>query len=316
MLGIKSNSYLRTERVARPLPNPFDLVSMKTIQNVQFQNKNRPDLDFELLSLESVFSRKVEMIYIPHRVRFYQVILFCKGEGKHHINFKDYPYQEGTIFTIRKDQIHNYNRSINTAGYLLIFTEEFLTSYFGKDEVLRVFQLFNEFLVSPQIDLKDDDYQEIKQSIEKIDKEYHSAEDEFTKSIIRSELNILLLKLFRIKNSSSNQLNKRTYFEEFLLFQTLVEENFTTTRKVLDYAKMMNCTSKTLNNICRSILDKSAKSVLDEIVVMQIKQLLTNTSLSISEVAYQLGFDEPTNMFRYFKKHTNYSPEAFRKAYS
>lgn len=290
---------------------------MKTIQNIKFENKKRPQLDFELLTLESVFSKGLELIYQPHRVEFYQILLFSKGTGKHHINFKDYPYRKGTIFTIRKDQIHNYSRNLNNAsGYLLIFTEEFLTSYFGKDEVLRAFQLFNEFLISPQIDLQRNDYLEAKESIEKIHKEYDNEEDEFTRSIIRSELNILLLKLFRIKVSSSSRLNKRTYFEEFLLFQSLIEQNFATTRKVLDYAKMMNCTAKTLNNICRAILDKSAKSVIDEIVILQIKQMLANTSLSITEMAYQLGFDEPTNMFRYFKKHTNLSPEAFRKVHS
>jgi AraC-like DNA-binding protein len=255
------------------------------------------------------------MIYQAHRVEFYQIILFCEGEGKHHINFKDYHYQQGTIFTIRKDQIHHYVQNEHVAGYLLIFTEEFLTSYFGNDEVLRAFQLFNEFLISPQIDLKGDDYLEIKNSIEKIYQEYHNKEDEFTRNIIRSELHILLLKLFRIKANTSKQLNKRTYFEEFLWFQSLIEQNYTTTRKVLDYAKMMNCTSKTLNNICRAILDKPAKMVIDEIVIMQMKQMLSNTSFPITELAYKLGFDEPTNMFRYFKKHTNHSPEAFRKAY-
>ena len=78
----------------------------------------------------------------------------------------------------------------------------------------------------------------------------------------------------------------------------------------------MNCTSKTLNNVCNAILNKPAKSVINEILIIQIKRLLINTKHPVFEIAYKVGFVEPNNMYRYFKKHTKYTPQDYRKTYT
>jgi len=289
---------------------------MKEIDRIKFNNKTRPKLDFDLVKLEWLLSRKTDHITQPHIIDFFHILIITQGNGYHTIDFTDFTYKKGTVLTIRKDQIHRFFKSPNAKGYLLLFTEDFLTSHFGKDEVLRAFHLFNELLVSPKIDLRKKEFEMVLQLIKRIETEYNKDYDEFSGIIIRSVLHILLIKVFRIKSNNSEKLLKRKYFEEFLQFQQLVESNFSVTRKVFDFANKMNCTTKTLNNICRAILDKSAKTVINEIVITQIKRLITNTSLSIKEIAYKSGFDEPTNMYRYFKKYTNSSPEAFRKAHS
>ncbi|MFA8436759.1 MAG: helix-turn-helix transcriptional regulator [Marinifilaceae bacterium] len=287
---------------------------MKKIKHIKFINRTRPKFDFDLIKLEWVLSRDMDYITQPHVIDFFHILFITEGKGIHTIDFTDYEYIKGTIFTIRKDQTHRFTKNPNTKGFLLLFTDNFLTSHFGKNEVLRAFQLFNDLLVSPKIQLTKKEFEVILRLITSIESEYEDHDDEFSRGIIRSALHVLVMKLFRIKAKESNQLSTRKYSEKFLRFQQLVEDNFAKTRKTIDYANMMNCTTKTLNNICRTILDKSAKSVINQIVIIQIKRLLVNTSFSISEIAYESGFDEPTNMYRYFKKHTNLSPETFRKA--
>jgi AraC family transcriptional activator of pobA len=289
---------------------------MNEIKNIQFTNKKRPELDFDLVTVQDLFSKNFEEIFQHHKIDFFHILVITSGKGKHTIDFTDFDYKKGTILTIRKDQIHRFFRNKDAKGFLLLFTEDFLTSHFGKEEVLRAFQLFNELLTTPNIDLASKDLVEFIKSIESIESEYSEHSDQFSRSIIRSELHVLLVKLFRIKSKTSNNLSKRKYFDEFLQFQKLIEDNYNSTRKVIDYAKMMSCTSKTLNNICRDIVNKTAKDVINDIVIIQIKRLLINTSFSVSEIAYKSGFEEPTNMFRYFKKLTNNSPEVFRKANS
>jgi AraC-like DNA-binding protein len=286
---------------------------MNKIKRIKFINKTRPNLDFDLIRLERILSKKSDKITQPHIIDFYHILVITEGEGIHTIDFTDFTYKKGTVFTIRKDQTHRFIKDSNTKGFLLLFTEDFLTSHFGKNEVSRAFQLFNELLVSSKIDLAENEYEVVLRLITSIEAEYGEHDDEFSRSIIRSALHVLVMKLFRIKSKDTNKLSTRKYFDKFLRFQSLVEHNFPQTRKTIDYANMMNCTTKTLNNICRTILDKSAKTVINDIVVIQIKRLLVNTSFSITEIAYESGFDEPTNMYRYFKKHTNQSPEAFRK---
>ena len=289
---------------------------MRNISRIKFNNTTRPKLDFDLVDLEWILSREKDELTRPHIIDFFHVLIITEGKGIHTIDFTNFEYKKGTILTVRKDQVHSFVKNPNTKGYLLLFTEDFVTSHFGKKEVLRAFQLFNELLTSPKIDLNNKEFGEVLKLIEIIEAEYDENHDEFSRGIIRSALHMLVITLFRIKSKGSNKLSKQKYFNEFLQFQKLVEGNYIKTRKAVDYAGMMNCTTKTLNNICRTILDKSVKSVINDIVIIQIKRLLINTSLSVTEIAYESGFDEPTNMYRYFKKHTNNSPDTFRTAYN
>jgi AraC-like DNA-binding protein len=125
-------------------------------------------------------------------------------------------------------------------------------------------------------------------------------------------LHIFLNKLLRQKSLSALQLQNRKYLPEFVKLQALVEAHCLETKKVEDYAEKMNLSTKTINNITQNILHKSAKQFIDEIVILQIKRLLTNPNLSIKEIAYQAGFEETTNFYKFFKKYVQNTPESFR----
>ena len=60
-------------------------------------------------------------------------------------------------------------------------------------------------------------------------------------------------------------------------------------------------------------MNKPVKEYIHEQLIMEIKRFLMNTDLSIKEIAYKTGFDEPTNFVKYFKKNTSSTPSAFRK---
>ena len=64
----------------------------------------------------------------------------------------------------------------------------------------------------------------------------------------------------------------------------------------------------------QGLVNKSEKAFVDEISTKQIKRLLINTKLSIKEIAYQSGFEETTNFYKYFKRQTQVTPEQFRLA--
>ncbi len=122
----------------------------------------------------------------------------------------------------------------------------------------------------------------------------------------------LVSKLHRIK-SIKNQINfNRKYLPEFVKLQKLIEEHAPQNSKVMDYARMMGKSTKTLNNITQTIINKTAKEFIDEICAVQIKRILINTDLSIKEIAFELGFEETTNFYKYFKRQTQLTPEQFR----
>lgn len=288
----------------------------KTVK-IRFNNKVNPKSTFDLLSLEELYQRKYldHNIEKSHKVEFYLILLITEGNGCHTIDFTDYKLERGTLLTIRKDQIHSFFKSDSIKGYLFLFTDEFLISYLEKLEAQKSLQLFNELLGVPKIQLLETELDTVKDIASRIENEYFSVMDEYSLGIIRSELHVLVTKLYRIKSKGNQLFANKKYLTEFLTFQKLVEDNVNETTRVSEYAEMMSISTKTLNTISKSIVHKTAKEFIDEVSIKQIKRLLINTSLSIKEIAYTTGFIETTNFYKYFKRLVNCTPEQFRDSF-
>ena len=287
---------------------------MKDIQYVEFANSINSNAQFDFVKLETIFHKKYKdhSIEKPHKVGFFVIFLIEEGKGCHTIDFIDYECSKGTLLTIRKDQIHKFSKNDSLRGSLLVFTNDFLANYLEQIEAQKSLLLFNESLENPKIQLNDAEFNDVKQLIYHIEKEYFGLNDGFQMGIIRSALHILVSKLFRIKSKKGNFNYDSKYIKHFVEFQKLVEIHVNATRKVKDYAQMMGISTKTLNNIVKHIVHKTAKDFIDEISIKQVKRLLANTDLSIKEIVYQSGFEEITNFYKYFYRLTDTTPEKFR----
>lgn len=286
-------------------------------KNIKFRNQQNPNSQFDLLRLETLLKRD-DLDHSPedlHRAEFYIIIFIEEGQGSHTIDFTDFNCSKGTLLTIRKDQIQKFIRSERLKGTILLFTDEFLIKYLEEIEAQKTVFLFNELLGSPKLQLSEFELKRIHAIIKRIEEEYFEINDKHSMSILRSELHILITNLFRIKATKKDIDFEKKHLVEFVKLQALVEKNVIKTNKVLDYASMMGLSSKTLNNITRSVIHKSAKEFIDAIYIKQIKRLLINTELQVKEIAYQSGFEETTNFYKYFKRHTQSTPEQFRVSY-
>lgn len=287
---------------------------MEETKHIKFKNNQNPNSHFDIIKLETLIQRNDldHSIDSLHRVEFYLIIFIEEGHGLHTIDFTDYQCAKGTLLTIRKDQIHKFYSSSDFKGKILIFTDEFLVSYLEELETQKTMLLFNELLAVPKLQLNDIGFKNISQNLQRIENEYFNINDNHSLGIIRSELHILITQLFRIKAQTAQVFFEKKYIKEFVAFQDLAEKNVVKTTKVKDFASMLGISTKTLNTVTRSIVHKSAKEFIDEICTKQIKRLLINTKLSIKEIAYQAGFQETTNFYKYFKRQTQLTPEQFR----
>lgn len=288
----------------------------QSLFKVAFWNRSYPGFPFEIATLEHLLDRD-DIKHDPksfHHVQFFILLVVVEGEGSHFVDFKEYHLHAGNVLTIRKDQIHKF-ADHSFKGYILLFKDEFLVGFLEELEALKTLQLFNELLGSPKLDLAHTFQAEILPIVEEINREFSQKRDELATPIIRSLLHILISRLYREKSDQHQQLTQKKYLVDFINFQKLVEQHCQTTKKVKDYASMMGCTTKTLNNIVQSIVYKTAKVFIDEILMNQIKRQLIYSSKPIKEIAYQMGFEEPTNFFKFFKRYTGISPESFRKTY-
>ncbi len=285
--------------------------------HIPFSNQQNPYAEFDIVKLGELFKRTTldHSPFDHHLIEFYAIIIIEDGAGEHTIDFVDYSYQKGAILTIRKDQIHKFIKNDAVKGRLLLFTDNFLLAYLEELEVLKSLQLFNELLGVPKIQLSEEELSELLSLIQRLDKEYFQINDDYSLGIIRSELHILIAKLYRIKSDKNQIIHNRKYLKEFIAFQNLVEQHAKKHSKVKDYAKMLGVSTKTLNTYTKEIVNKSAKELIDDIYTKQIKRLLINTEWSIKEIAYTSGFEETTNFYKYFKRQTQLTPEQFRERF-
>jgi len=286
--------------------------------HAKFTNARSPYNNFELLKLEDLIKRRDadHYMYKLHLVEFYIVIFIAEGKGAHMLDFTNYACKKGTILTLRKDQFHKFYKQGNLKGYLMFFEDEFIYRYLEFSESQKTLQLFNEALESPKLQLNKAEFDEVLLTINQLLKEHNTIKDNFSLDIIRSLMHILIVKLHRIKSKKDPINIQRKYLNEFIEFQKLVETNSVETIKVIEYAKMMGISSKTLNTISKSIVDKPAKAFIDEIRILKIKRLLINTELSIKEISYDAGFNDATNFYNFFKKQTGKTPDTFRSEFS
>lgn len=116
-------------------------------------------------------------------------------------------------------------------------------------------------------------------------------------------------------NGQSNRVSNRVSNREKIAqeFRKLVAEHFPQHKEVAFYATALHITPKYLSEVLQAELGKPAKAFIDEYVVMEAKSLLKQTTLSIQEICYWLGFEDASHFNKSFKKLTNTTPTEYRK---
>jgi len=285
----------------------------KKFTEIKFENTNRETSHFDIVKYEDILKFKPtdHNQFDFHKLSFYALFLCTQNDGKYNVNFKEYKFKKGTLFTLRKDNIHKFYET-KGKGLLLIFTEDFIVHHTNKIEASKTFLLFNEMLTSPKLQLNDADYLEVMNIVKLIKKEYFEVSDDYSLNILRNYIQVIITKLFRIKSNNNDVFADNKYLSMFLQLQDLVEKECFNNKKVSFYAKEMGVSSKTLNNVTQAILHKTTKTFINDLVIIQAKRLISNSQNSLTEIAYQMGFEDPTNFFKYFRKYTGESPSQFR----
>ncbi|MEL6534540.1 MAG: helix-turn-helix transcriptional regulator [Bacteroidota bacterium] len=286
------------------------------IKNIRFQQRKGSKSFFDLLTLRDILTLKPKdhSQFENHRVTFYVLIFITEGVGTHSINFQNYSYERGTALAIGSDNIHKFYPT-EAEGWLLVFTEDFIIQYVSEEHATKIFQLFNEQLVSPKQQLAEAPFTQILTYIEAIQREYQDIKDDFSWEMIRSWLQIIFTQLLRIKSSENEVLGQTQYLGQFLKFQELVESHGQEYKTVAYYAEQLHITPRTLNNITHSIVHKSAKAVISDILITKIKRYLINSDFNVTQIAYEMGFRDASHLFKFFKKNTQLSPKKFQELF-
>ncbi len=290
----------------------------KNIPEISFRSIHNKSFEFQIVSNHEILGNLVPNRpdpFRPHRIHFYAILFILEGEGKHFIDFKKYDYKKGSIIFISKEQVQAFEKNEEREASFLLFTENFIERGSLNSSLMQQLSLYNYHLYSPVIQLKEKEMDSFVNLIKRIKEEYEAPDDNLTEEIIQSSLKIFLGTAERIRKKNRAQLIPSKYQSEFIEFQKLLNEKLFSTRQVQYYAQQMGMSTKKLNRITQEVTNKPAKTYICDILILEIKRFLINTSLSIKEISYKTGFEDPTNFVKFFKKNTNSTPIDFRKNY-
>jgi AraC-like DNA-binding protein/mannose-6-phosphate isomerase-like protein (cupin superfamily) len=246
-----------------------------------------------------------------HRHDFFFILALEKGKGTHEIDFTPYEISDNIVFILRPGQVHQLQLKEGCSGYLM----EFNTGFYhpsDKASTQRLRKASNKNFC--QFDI--DSFQKLNSILTYIFQEY-TDKQEAHQDIIKANLEIFFIEFVRqssnFKTLSSN-VNPYTQerLEEFL---ELLEKHITTHKQVSQYTDLMNLSLYQLNEITKTTIGKTASELINEHIILEIKRHLLATSNQIKDIADHLGYEDVSYFIRFFKKHTKYSPEAFRYNY-
>lgn len=288
---------------------------MVEIPKIPFFKTTRTEIEFEIFTFDNLFSRQNKLKHPldkPHRVEFYQILFTTKGSGTHFIDFQQYEYTPNSILFISKGQVHAYELNPKREGFILLFTEAFLSKNMIHSDLLFLYRLYNDHLQLPILRPEETGGNNLIYTINEIYEEYNCMDSFAKEDILRLLVKLFLLKIERIKHSLIPNNKNVEKFIKFGIFRNQIETHFTETRNANEYAQMMGLSYKTLNEICKAVTGTTAKQFIDDYIILEIKRHLATSDISIKELSYRLGFDEPTNFIKFFKKHTLHTPFQFK----
>jgi AraC-like DNA-binding protein len=106
-----------------------------------------------------------------------------------------------------------------------------------------------------------------------------------------------------------------SYFKHYQEFETLLEQHFTKEKSIAFYAFLLNISSKHLNRITQTVVQKTATDLLTERVILEAKRMLMYLDESLVEIAFRLGYEEYSYFVRVFRKTSGMTPTQFIKKY-
>jgi AraC-like DNA-binding protein len=288
----------------------------REIPKIDFDSNQ--SLRIEVMNFAQIFGKlnqsKDHNPFAPHKIEFYLILIVTKKSYSHFVDFKSYTLVEGSALFIAKNQVHYFTEELLEAeGVCIVFSSLFMDKYHFLSDNLKLNRLFNYHIETPVIHQEEMGQDSFIDIASKLYEEYIFPNDFAKSEMLRTLLHVLLLKAERTKEVQAISGVKTHWLETFTTFKDMLEKEYSNTRSSRFYASKLLISYKFMNDIVKELTGKTVKAFIDDFVTVEIKRYLVSTSLSIKEISYKTGFEEPANMTKFFKKNANTTPLKFRQ---
>lgn len=250
----------------------------------------------------------------PHRHTFYHLVLFTKGKGSHTIDFEKFPVKPFQVYFMIPGQVHSWHFEGGVDGYIVHFNEALFTAFLHNSHYLERFYFFQGAAENGICQLPAGIHTQVVGLFETMLAEMVEGKEQ-NLDMIR----LKLLEFFITVDRNCTGTKKANIPQQKLTllrsFQALIDKHFRDIRLPKEYAELLYVTPNHLNALCQDLLGKTAGDVIRDRVLLEAKRLLTNANMTVTEIAYDLNFDDNSYFNRFFRKYVGMTPDAFRKTF-
>lgn len=254
---------------------------------------------------------------------FYTIGLKRNIQGKFRYGQQQYDFDEGLLSFVASGQLVHLSiekPEIKPTGFLLLIHPDFIwkTSLATK---IKLYDFFG-YAVNEALFLSEKEETVITDIFLNIQREYHSNIDKFSQNIIIAQIELLLnycerfyQRQFITRKKSSNQILERleNVLNEYFNNDNLINKGLPTAQYI---AGVLNVSPNYLGSLLKTLTGQTTQQHIHNKLIEKAKEKLSTTSLSVSEIAYELGFEHSQSFSKFFKTKTNFSPIEFRQSFN
>ena len=276
-----------------------------------------------LISLIDTSKFTLEAGKLPgsHTSAFYKISYKHKLHGKIKYGQDYYDFDEGGLFFVSPNQVSaNSDNNGDHSGYTLLIHPDFLLTY-PLAKKIKQYGFFS-YSANEALHLSDSEKETILSIFKIIDDELKSRIDDFSHDVIISQIDLLLnysnrfyKRQFITRKAVNNDLLQKMegilddyYNNEKSLVQGILTVHF--------LSEHLNISPSYLSDMLRSLTGQNAQQHIHSKLIEKAKQKLSTTSLSVSEIAYELGFEHAQSFSKLFKNKTTLTPIEFRHRFN
>lgn len=237
---------------------------------------------------------------------FEELVIVTEGSLEHYIDFQMEVVEAPAASYVSMGKMHRVVERDDLRGWIIKFQNEFIPE--------SKLHFYSNFMSSPSVPLaaagcigRFDSLCEI------IHQEFQrEAPDAATLRHLTTAL-IAMIESERKGNLPIEHSAKMSQMATFTNFLRILEENFRRDEGVSFYAEKMNMSERNLNLICKNNFQKSVSEIIETRKLIEAKSLLMHTAKSISEIGYELGYNEKSYFTRVFRNKIAVTPTEFRE---
>ena len=283
-----------------------------------------PKPQHQLVGLITGSTKKVEQDRLPqyHVLGFYKIAYKPRLGGKLKYGQSYYDFDEGGLLCASPGQVigSNDNDASACSEYTLLIHPDFLLGY-PLAKTIKQYGFFS-YATNETLHLSDDEKATIIGIFNMIEHELNSRIDDFSQNVVIAQIELLL--------NYANRFYKRQFITRKAVnsdllqkLEDLLTDYFSGEKSVLQgiptvhfLAENLNVSPSYLSDMLRSLTGQSAQQHIHDKLISTAKEKLSTTDLSVSEIAYTLGFEHSQSFSKLFKSKTNLTPVAFRQSFN